>query len=300
MSKIYTKAEEIDFTLAQIPTMPLPSGMLMVQPTHFSVDYVINPHMEGNIGKVDKVKAMEQWNSIKEVFESAGLTVYPIEGQPGLPDMVFCANQSLPCLSEDGSKKVIMSIMNSEKRKDEVSFIQDWYANNGYEIHQLDAQQISNFEGMGDAIWINGKRILFGGFGYRSSLEAYETVTNLFNVPVVAFELVTPAFYHLDTCFCSLNEETVLIYPAAFKPEGVAMIKQLFKHVIEANPYEAEELFACNATCPDGKNVVLQTGCTEVNAQLRDLGFIVHEVETEEFLKSGGSVFCMKMMVWEK
>jgi N-dimethylarginine dimethylaminohydrolase len=141
--------------------------------------------------------------------------------------------------------------------------------------------------------------MLFGGYGYRSSLEAYETVTKLFDVPVVAFELVTPAFYHLDTCFCSLNEETVLIYPAAFKPEGVEIIKKLFKNVIEANQHEAEELFACNATCPDGKNVVIQKGCVEVNSRLRELGFTVHEVETEEFLKSGGSVFCMKMMVWE-
>ena len=68
--------------------------------------------------------------------------------------------------------------------------------------------------------------------------------------------------------------------------------------LIEADKYEAEELFACNATCPNGKDVIIQAGCVTVNAELRRRGFIVHEVSTEEFLKSGGSVFCMKMMVW--
>jgi len=64
MSKIYTTADQIDFTLAEIPTMPIPKSLLMVEPTYFSVDYVINPHMQGNIGKVDKQKAMNEWNSI--------------------------------------------------------------------------------------------------------------------------------------------------------------------------------------------------------------------------------------------
>jgi len=298
MSKIYTTADQIDFTLAEIPTMPIPKSLLMVEPTYFSVDYVINPYMQGNIGKVDKQKAMNEWNSIKKIYETAGLTVHPIPGAEGLPDMVFCANQSLPFLSEDGKKEVLMSIMHSDMRKQEVGFIQNWYESNGYTIHQMDSEKVTDFEGMGDAIWINGKRILFGGYGYRSSLSAYDTVSEKFGIPIVAFELITEDFYHLDTCFCSLNSETVLIYPEAFKPEGVAIIKKLFKNVIEANRYEGAELFACNATCPNGKNVVIQKGCVEVNAELEKLGFVVHEVETEEFLKSGGSVFCMKMMVW--
>jgi hypothetical protein len=33
----------------------------MVEPTHFDVTYVINPHMEGKVGTVDKAKCMDQW-----------------------------------------------------------------------------------------------------------------------------------------------------------------------------------------------------------------------------------------------
>jgi N-dimethylarginine dimethylaminohydrolase len=211
---------------------------------------------------------------------------------------VFCANQSLPYIDEDGMRHVLMSIMHAAQRKDEVAFIEQWYRQNGYVVHHLPEGDIQDFEGMGDAIWHTGRKLIWGGFGFRSSLRAYDIVAKTFDVPVIALELNKPAFYHLDTCFCMLNERTALIYPAAFTADGLALLRALIPDLIEADAYEAEELFACNATCPNGKDVIIQAGCVRVNAELRQRGFIVHEVPTDEFLKSGGSVFCMKMMVW--
>ena len=59
---------------------------------------------------------------------------------------------------------------------------------------------------------------------------------------------------------------------------------------------EAHALLACNACCPDGRNVLMQRGCERTGAALRAAGFTVRELETGEFLKSGGSVFCMKLL----
>jgi len=42
--------------------------------------------------------------------------------------------------------------------------------------------------------------------------------------------------------------------------------------------------------------VLLQRGCERTSAALRAAGFTVRELETSEFLKSGGSVFCMKLL----
>ncbi|MCH8031512.1 MAG: hypothetical protein IIB09_06825, partial [Bacteroidetes bacterium] len=95
-----------------------------------------------------------------------------------------------------------------------------------------------------------------------------------------------------------LDETTVLIYPDAFRPEGLELIHAHFDRVLEAPAGEARELFACNAHSPDGKNVIIQRGCTETNHQLSEAGYEVIEVDTDEFLKSGGSVFCMKLMFW--
>lgn len=295
---LITRTSELNFSLSQIDDMSLPKGALMVTPEHFTVEYVINPHMEGHIGNVDREKARQEWVQVRDAFVGSGVEVHEIQGQAGLPDMVFCANQSLPYVDKDGVKHVLMSIMHADQRKDEVAFIEQWYRQNGYVIHHLDGTTIRDFEGMGDAIWHTGKRLIWGGYGFRSFLDAYKVVSETFNVPVVALELLHPAFYHLDTCFCMLNSTSALIYPEAFTPEGLELIRSLIPNIIEANQYEAEELFACNATCPDGKNVVIQYGCVEVNAKLREAGFTVHEVSTDEYRKSGGSVFCMKMMVW--
>ncbi len=300
MGHVFTTSEQVkkNLELLSSQNMPHPSKMFMVRPTHFSVDYVINPHMAGNVGTVDKEKAMQQWETLKNQFEKCDMEVAEIEGQEGLPDMVFCANQSLPYIDESGTRKVLMSRMHSEQRKKEVGFIQAFYEEQGYEVSTLDGTEISELEGMGDAIWHSGKKMLWGGYGFRTELKAYEHISNLWDVPILALKLQHPEFYHLDTCFCILNEESVLIYPEAFDEEGLAMIRTMFSTVIEADQHEAEKLFACNATCPDRKNVLIQAGCEKVNAALEAKGFHVHEMDTTEFLKSGGSVFCMKLIYW--
>lgn len=297
-TNVITRLDELTFNLAEIPTMPLPKEALMVTPEHFTVEYVINPHMEGHIGNIDKKIAMQEWQAVRDAFVDAGVKVNDIEGQAGLPDMVFCANQSLPFVTVNGQKHVFMSIMHADQRKQEVGYIEQWYKANNYTIHHFDGAMIQDFEGMGDAIWHSGKRLLWGGYGFRSSLDAYQHVSEVFDVPVIALELKHPAFYHLDTCFCMLNSKTALIYPDAFTDEGLALIRAIIPNIIEANQHEAEELFACNATCPDGKHVVIQEGCLDVNRKLREAGFTVVQVPTNEYRKSGGSVFCMKMMVF--
>lgn len=298
MPNVITSPDQLDFDISDIPSMPIPKDTLMVNPKHFSVEYVINPHMAQNVGSVNKMEALNEWDVLKSTFEQIGITVHEIESVEGLPDMVFCANQSLPFIAKDGARHVFMSIMHADQRKEEVPYIEQWYRQNGYEIHYLDHNKIDDFEGCGDAIWHTGRRLLWGGYGYRSSLLAYEEISETFEVPVIALKLVDEDFYHLDTCFCVLDDHTALVYPGAFTDEGLELIDSVFDQIIYASKYEATKFFACNATCPDSKNVIIQQGCTDVNKNLRDAGFSIHEVSTYEFLKSGGSVFCMKMMVW--
>jgi N-dimethylarginine dimethylaminohydrolase len=298
MNKVITHSSQLDVTLSDLEDMPAPGKVMVVNPKFFDVKYVINPHMEGHIGNIDFNEAFAEWNTLKTAYTNLGLYVHEVPAEEEFPDMVFCANQSLPNIKADGSKEVIMSVMHSPQRKGEVPYIEEVYQQSSYDVIHLDETQFSDFEGMGDAIWHFKKRLIWGGYGYRSSSSVYAHIAKTFNTPVIALELIDEKFYHLDTCFCVLNEHTVLIYPAAFTEDGLKNIRSMFSTVIEANQYEAEELFACNATAPDGNNVFIQKGCVEVNKQLENSGFIVHEFNTNEFLKSGGSVFCMKMMLW--
>ena len=54
--------------------------------------------------------------------------------------------------------------------------------------------------------------------------------------------------------------------------------------------------FACNAHCPDEKHVIIQKGNAQSVALIKQHNFIPIEIDTSEFIKSGGSVYCMKLM----
>lgn len=295
---LYQHASEIDFTLADLPAMPRPERVLMATPAHFEVAYVINPHMEGNVGAVDEAEAVRQWTALRDTYERLGFTLHTVEGAEGLPDMVFCANQTLPYLTRGGSRGVLLSQMHAPQRRGEVSHFRDYFSAEGYTVETLPPGVERGFEGMGDALWHPGRRLLWGGYGFRTGLEAYEEASQQIDVPIVALRLDDPDFYHLDTCLSLLDETSALYVPSAFQPEGLELLQRLIPHLIEAPEDEARGLFACNAHCPDGRHVIIQRGCTVTNTRLQEAGFEPVEVETGEFLKSGGSVFCMKMMHW--
>jgi N-dimethylarginine dimethylaminohydrolase len=211
--------------------------------------------------------------------------------------MVFSANQVLVGIDNEERPYILLSQMRYESRRKEVAHYRQWFEKRGYRVLELDNQNVL-FEGEGDAIWHPGKQMLWGGYGHRTSLEAYQEISSKLGVPVIALELHTAEFYHLDTCFCVLDARTVLVYSEALTPEGIKLVRHFFPNVIEANDQEAFKAFACNALALDGKYVVIQRGANDTVKKLRESGFETIEVETEEFIKSGGSVFCLKMMIY--
>jgi len=296
---VYSSPDAVDFSLADCSSLPRPGRVVLTTPTHFDVEYVINPHMSDNVGRVNKAVAFQQWKALRAAY--AALDVEPIvaTGQPGLPDMVFCANQTLPYYDpESNTRGVILSRMHAEERKPEVPYYADFFEQQGFEIQRLPEDLDADFEGMGDAIWHPAHRLLWGGHGFRTTPEAYEALSELIDVPVVLLRLADADYYHLDTCFCPLDADTVLVAPAAFDATGRTLIDRFFDTVIEAPDEEARHQFACNAHCPNGTHVLIQEGCDETNRRLRAHGFRPVELDTSEFLKSGGSVFCMKQMIW--
>jgi len=294
----YRSLSDLDFNLEGLPDLPAAREVVMTTPVHFDVTYVINAHMAGNVGSVDTDRAREQWADLRNAYQRCSIPVHEVDGIEGQPDMVFCANQTLPYLNTDGSKGVILSKMYAPQRAGEVIHFARFFESLGYEV--LDGILVGDkeFEGMGDALWHAGKRMLWGGFGFRTDDAVYQRIGERLNAPVILLKLADPEFYHLDTCLCILDPQTALIYADAFDSDGLELIRHFFPRVIEAPEHEARNLFACNAHSPDGKHVLIQAGCEVTNSSLGDAGFEVIEVNTDEFLKSGGSVFCMKLMIW--
>jgi len=284
------------------PTMALPKAIMMVDPRFFEIVDAINPHMknpEGNLRCIDKASARSQWEALLATYSALGYPVHVCPAIPGLPDMVFCANQSLPFLNLNGKRIAYLGTMFSSTRKPEVIHIESFLKKLAMETVVDWGPMDQPFEGTGDALWVPGRRFLLGGHGFRSGPGVYTPLVQKMGVHVALFELLNPKFYHLDTCLSVLREDTVLAYKGAFTETGWKHLESLFPNVIETRLQEADSPgFACNAHCPDGRHVLIQKGNHYTEKSLLEHGFIPIPLETSEFVKSGGSVFCMKLALW--
>ncbi len=294
-----TLAQSRHIRLHELNRRVEPANALMCEPIHFEVRDTKNAFMQGNVGAVDHQLAQQQWHALKATFERCGYPVHTVEPIAGLEDMVFAANQVLPGVDSAAQPYVVAGQMAFPSRQREVPYYLSWFARNGYKILTLPEVDgnIPIFEGQGDAIWHPSRELLWIAYGNRTQESACDVVAALLQVPVFKLKLATKTFYHLDTAFSALDEETVMIYPSAFESEGLELIHHFFARVIELTEHDANN-FAGNAVALRDKKVILQKGSTDACRQLRQAGFEPIELDSSEFMKSGGSFFCIKMLVY--
>ncbi|MBK8178129.1 MAG: amidinotransferase [Planctomycetes bacterium] len=294
------RLEELDFTLDDLPRCRRPGRVLVADPAHFDLEYAINPHMRderGELKRVDRPRARAQWQALVDALVASGLEVDVLPALEGQPDLVFCANQALPVAADvapDGIARVVPSRMAHAERRGEVAHVIAALERLGYRVDS--PTDAAPMEGMGDGLWHPGRRLLWAGVGPRSSREAWREIAQRYRVPTILLELVDPDFYHLDTALALLDEDACLWLPEALAPQSRELVRALFPRAVEADPEEARARLACNAFCADGKRVFLDAGAQRTAQRLQRAGFTPLSLDTGEFLKSGGSVFCMKLL----
>lgn len=233
----------------------------------------------------DKNKAVQQWTSLESKIKELGGTVHLIDPQPDLPDMVFTANAGLFF----GQMALVARFKYKERQEEEI-FFNEWFAKRyGILYPEKDIQE-EPFEGAGDALYF--KDTLVVGHGFRSTLKAYNHFFKYVE-DLAVVRLIDPYFYHLDTCFCPLNDGQYLIYPHAFDAYSLRQIRHRGSYEISVPAAEAK-LFACNAVLL-GNNVILPKGCPETMKMLFENGYVPHELEMSEFIKSGGACKCLTL-----
>jgi len=257
--------------------------LLMCRPTHFGVDYNINPWMTNTIGTVDQSLANAQWETLYNALKSVA-DVALIDPVEGLPDMVFTANAGLAV----GNVFFLSKFAHSERSSEE-RYFREWFLNrNFYSVEQLE----HSFEGEGDCLrdhtgthWM--------GRGFRTN-ESYLNCLTEFKVNAQAVELVDPRFYHIDTCFCPFPDGRLMYYPGAFSEDARNKIEKHFKEIIKVTEEEALT-FCCNGVIID-KNIFMPE-CSSIANRLTDLGYMVQQFDMSEFLKSGGACKCLVMNI---
>ena len=271
-------------------------NILMCKPTYFDVKhFLLNDHMT-MIKDVDKWKAGFQWKKLRSTLHNNGVNLEFIEPKNRLVDMVFSANGGLIY-----KNKALVSKFSAEPREREQKEYFNYFTNNGYDVYNMH----NYFEGAGDALFSHNKKHLWIGYGFRSSLASMFEINNILNdenIDIHSLQLVDGRWYHLDTCFCPIGKDSLLLYENAFTPKSLTKIYSVYDEnkVIKVTAEDAIN-FACNSICipsiTNSATIIGHKFSKELKYNLFDRDFNVIENDMSEFLLSGGSTKCCVLSI---
>lgn len=254
----------------------------MCPPTHFAVEYSINPWMDPT-APVDAELAMAQWQRLRSTFEQLGHAVQLVEPRPGLPDMVFAANSGTVI---DG--QVLGARFRMAERAPEAEHFRAWFLASGYRDPVMPS---SLNEGEGDFAWTG--ELVLAGSGFRTAPEAHAEMQEVLGVPAISLRLTDPRYYHLDTALFVLQRgpgAQIAYYPDAFSPGSRQVLRRLFPDAVLADSSDAACLGLNGVS--DGKNVVLPLEAEGLAGQLRERGYEPIMLDVSELRKAGGGPKC--------
>lgn len=261
------------------------TNILMCPPDFYGIHYEINPWMSLQIS-VNHELAVTQWNTLCDTLKQLGAQLHIMKPEKGWPDLVFTANGGLIT----GPKKVILPYFKYPERQGELTYFKTWFETAGYHILNTHPERGPHFEGAGDALFAGD--LLFAGYGFRSERNFFETSQLLAQDKLVYCELIDPYFYHLDTCFCPLNDSLAIWYPDAFSVDAKHEMENNIE-LIAVTEAEAKQ-FACNAVVID-RHIILPTGTSQLCHILEKHGFTTHALPMSEYIKAGGACKCLTL-----
>lgn len=259
----------------------------MCPPTYFTVDYVINPWMTDNIKNVIPNIAKVQWGTLQNLVCKLSC-VHIITPRDGLPDMVFTANA--------GSKigeTFFLSNFKSEERKPEEKHFEEWALRSKLDVIHLE----NNFEGDGDLLFDPSNHIHFMGHGFRTNINAAHEIQSHVPINIQPLKLVDDRFYHLDTCFCPLENGKVLVYMGAFHKDSQEKLIDIYGNNLIMVTEEEAIQFACNSIVINGHLITPCDMQGKTQELVKACGFIIDYVNLSEFMKAGGAAKCLTMRV---
>ncbi|WP_417555086.1 dimethylargininase [Microbacterium sp.] len=258
---------------------------LMCKPTHFTVDYKINPWMDPAT-PTDTAKAVAQWQDLYDLYVELGHEVELIEPLAGYPDMVYTANGGFTI----GGRAYVPAFY-YEQRQGESPAFAEWFRSHGYDT--VMPQEIN--EGEGDFLLAGD--VILAGTGFRSVGDSHREVHEVFGREVVTLTLVDPRFYHLDTALTVLDpvvEEGatagIAYLPHAFDEASRKILEERFPDAILVAD-EDGAVFGLNSAS-DGLNVIISPRATGFEKQLRERGYNPIMVDLSELLLGGGGIKC--------
>ena len=274
---------------------------IAIEPNTFSIQKSQdnqNPYIDHS--PIDKETVKRQHDVLLK--ELPALLPVKVEPHVSVPDIVFVANGglSLPRLSYP---VVILPYMKYAQRKRELPYLKALFHALDVKTIPFPGSQDAPFEGQAELKWFHGGTKAICGYGYRSTEKTFQIMEKLISRIYIAEGLQPPEllvvpiesfdYYHLDVSMLEYDDTKCILHKKAFSVKSIGKIKR-FLGAENVTVLDTLDSFCLNAIV-DGKRLVThklhEVGLKEKIEKITDKQ--IHEVETSEFEKSGGSVRCM-------
>lgn len=271
--------------------------LVMTDPSHYEVSYVINPWMQPQRWSMTRDslrrESILRWKQLYNQLIKIGARVHLLDGVKDLPDLVFPANAAIVL-----DRKALLARFAHPQRQREEKVFQMYFTQLGEQgvvsqVEQLPAGMFQ--EGAGDCLWDSQRQLFWSGYGQRSLREASGKIADFFHCEVQPLELVDPRFYHLDVALAVLEGGEVLYYPNAFSRQSQDIIRHLVKPEwrIEVGKSEAIHF---NVNVISALGVIFMTRASSLlRGQLTERGYGVRELNLSPFLLAGGAAACLTL-----
>jgi len=268
--------------LAEVAAVPTRTAttrtILMCKPQFFTVVYRINPWMDPAL-PTNTSLAVQQWQTLHDIYVGLGFDVQLIDPIDGLPDMVYAANGGFVIDNQAYGAK-----FTHVQRQAEGPAYMDWFGANGFDVRV----PVETNEGEGDFLLVGD--VILAGTGFRSDSNSHAELSVIANRPVITLRLINPSFYHLDTAVAVLDDTNIAYLPSAFDAPSLVILQERYPDAVIVTEEDAA-ILGLNSYS-DGYNVVIADRAKDFERQLRARGYNPIGVDLSELLLGGGGVKC--------
>ncbi|MCE2027036.1 dimethylarginine dimethylaminohydrolase family protein [Sessilibacter corallicola] len=235
----------------------------------------------------DAAVAAEQHQTMREIYQSAGVNVHMLTPDANHPYQIFARDSSV--MTPWGP--IITQMSNHWRRGEWTELVRFYHRMN---IPVYDMVSTGTFEG-GDFHILKPGVVACGYSGDRTTKEAIDQVSAWFEVEgweFYAYEF-DPFYLHLDVLFSMLTEGLAVACIDALEPEFIQWLKEKNIELIDVSFKNAMHHMGCNVVALGNDRVLLPAEASSLIDACKANGLEVMTVDVSMISRGGGSLHCM-------
>lgn len=244
--------------------------------------------------KVDKKRAMAQYNRIKNVIEALDVEIQEITPSPECQDQVYVANIGISL-----KPYIVLANYKADCRDCEIQPAREFFKGLGYQC----IQPPFSFEGEADLKKLK-EGVYFGGWGQFSDQEAYDWIEEQTGIQIIRLHEISEKAYHLDCSVSVINEETVILGKAGLDRKSIKAVEKVAEVIF--TPHDLITTGITNSVLVREKEICLSGAFNPeipdyrkamewMNETFDKFGFTCVFLDVDEFDKSGADLSCCVM-----